>query len=288
MGTRAARTHADHIMALMDWAAQANLNTPLRSGFLQPLPDVGEVMVAGDLHGHMGSMERLIEIANLQRHRSRHLVIHELVHELYGDEEEGACRSYRLVEVAARLKVTFPNQVHYLLGNHEFSEVVDLEIGKNGRFLNEEFRQGLEEAYAERWTDVKRAFKRFWRTCPLAIRTKNRLFISHSTPRSSRAAELDLNYLRGLSVEETFKRKSPVFYMLWGRDYSPETADALVRQFEADVFIVGHTPCPDGVKAPNHRHVILDSTTVDAKYVILPLDRPLSHADVLRRVKRLF
>ena len=287
MGIRVARTHADHIMALMDWAAQANLSTSLRSGFLQLLPDEGEVMVAGDLHGHMGSMKRLIEIANLQRHRSRHLVIHELVHELYGDEE-GSCRSYRLVEVAARLKVTFPNQVHYLLGNHEFSEVMNLEIGKNGRFLNEEFRQGLEEAYAGRWPDVKRAFGRFWRTCPLAIRTKNRLFICHSTPRLSRAGELDLDYLRGLNVEEAFKRKSPVFYLLWGRDYSVETADALAERLDSDVFIVGHTPCPEGVKAPNHRHIILDSTTVDAKYVILPLGRPLSHAEVLRRVKRLF
>jgi len=287
MGIRAARTHADHIMALMNWAAQANLSTSLRSGFLQLLPDEGDVMVAGDLHGHMGSMERLIEIANLQRHRSRHLVIHELVHELYGDEE-GSCRSYRLVEVAARLKVTFPNQVHYLLGNHEFSEVMDLEIGKNGRFLNEEFRQGLEEAYAERWPDVKRAFRRFWRTCPLAIRTKNRLFICHSTPRLSRAGELDLDYLRGLNVEEAFKRKSPVFYLLWGRDYSVATADALAGRLDSDVFIVGHTPCPEGVRAPNHRHIILDSTTVDAKYVILPLGRPLSHAEALRRVKRLF
>ena len=287
MTPQPATTHADHIMSLMAWAVQANLGTPLRTGYLQGLPEEGEVMVTGDLHGHLGNLRRVVEIADLQRHRKRHLVIQELVHELYG-EDEGSCQSYRMVEMAARLKVTFPERVHYLTGNHEFSEVIGLEIGKNGRFLNMEFRQGLEDAYGRRWEDVKRAFRKFWQTCPLALRTSTRVFICHSTPRLKQVGEVDLGYLQGVDTEEVFKRNGPVFHLLWGRDYSVAAADAFARQVEADVFVVGHTPCAEGVKAPNHRHVILDSTSADGRYVILPLRRTVTQAEVLRRVKRLF
>lgn len=274
-------------MSLMDWAIQANLSMPMRRGFLQGLPEDGEVMITGDLHGHLGNLHRVVEIANLKRHKKRHLIIQELVHELYG-EDKGACQSYRMVETAARLKVTYPNQVHYLTGNHEFSEVVDLEIGKNGRFLNAEFQQGLENAYGERWRDVKRAFRKFWQACPLALRADNGLFICHSTPQLRHVGEIDLNYLQGVDADDAFKRNGPVFHLLWGRDYSPAAADAFAKQVKADIFVVGHTPCSEGVKAPNHRHIILDSTSADGRYVIVPLKRPVTHAEVLRRVKRLF
>jgi len=278
-------TPLDLTVALMERAARSNLRTPGRRGFLVELPARGDILVCGDIHGNRENLEKIIAIADLDRHPHRHLVVHELIH---GDEAAGATRSHRLVETIARLKVAAPDRVHYLLGNHEFAELLALDIGKNGRLLNDEFAEGLQKAFGERWKEAFGAYRQFWRSCPVAIRTANRLFIAHSTPRLERAPEFGLEYLRNARPDEFLKRKSPAFHMLWGRDYRPQVADALSTALEADVFIVGHTPCEEGVRLPNHRHVILDSTTRDGCYAILPLDRPLTQSDVAQRVKRIF
>jgi len=280
------RTTADHAIALMDEGVRANLRDPYVTGFLVELPGEGEVMITGDLHGHRGNLRRIVELANLPRHARRHLILQELVHELTG--EDGLCHSYRLVETAARLKVAFPCQVHILLGNHEFSELLNLEIGKKGRELNAAFDEGGRLAYAERWEEVKASYKRFWQTTPLAVRTQNRLCIIHSTSRADKMADISLDYFRNTSSEDIFNRRGPVFDMLWGRDYREETANEFARRMKADVLIVGHTACEDGIRAPNERHVILDCKDYNGRYLILPLDQPLTHEDVLACACRLY
>lgn len=276
---------ADRILRLMEKATRANMNTPSCTGFLMELPAEGEIMVAGDIHGNMANLRRLIKLANLQRNPHRHMVVHELVHEMHDDAD--ASRSYHLVEMAARMKIAFPKQFHYLPGNHEFSEAVDLEIGKNGRLLNVAFMEGLREAYGEHASRIKNAYRRFWATSPLAIRTAGRIFICHSTPRLNRMTEMSLDYLRSVQPAQVFRRNGPAFFLLWGRDYRASAADAFAERVDADIFIVGHTPCDDGMSVPNHRHVILDTTTFDGCYVVLPLDRPLTQSEVISRVKHL-
>ena len=280
------RTSGDNVIALMESAAAANRASAFRSGFLIELPPEGEVFVTGDLHGNQGNLQRIIEVANLPRYRHRYLILQELVHELTGEED--VCRSHRLVELAARLKVMFPGQVYVLLGNHEFSEILDLAIGKEGRELNVAFDTGGHTAYGGRWNEVKDAYQRFWRTSPVAIRTSNGLFISHSTPRLQKMGKLNLDYLRRASPEQVFQRNSPVFNMLWGRDYSVEAADEFARRMRAEVLIVGHTACEDGFRVPNKRHIVLDCKDFDGRYLLLPLDRPLTQPDVLPHTRRLY
>lgn len=279
------RTNADHAIALMAQATAANAADPFRKGFLVELPAEGELLVAGDLHGNLGNLERIIKLANLPRHRSRHLLLQELVHEYDGRE---VCRSYRLVEIAARLKVMFPERIHMILGNHEFAEVTGLEIGKNGETLNWSFAEGLKDAYGDRWQEVKDAYCDFWRTTPLAVRTPNRLFISHSTPRLEKLGDLSLDYLRNVSPEEVFSRAGIIFPMLWGRDYRPESAQAVAERMAADVLVVGHMPCDDGFSVPNERHVILDCKDLEGRYALVPLDRPLTQSQVIDRIKKLY
>lgn len=277
---------AEQTMALMAAAVRANESDLFRTGLLVELPAGGEVMVTGDLHGNAGNLRRIVELADLARHGNRHLVLQELVHET--DAEAEVCGSYRLVEMAARLKTTFPGQAHLLLGNHEFAEMLGLEIGKFGRELNGAFLEGVRAAYGPRADEVHKAYIRFWRSCPVAARTRNRIFICHSTPRAEKAAGLDLNYLRSATPDEAFHRNSPVFAMLWGRDYRPGTAEEFARRMEADVLLVGHTACAQGVQSPNARHVILDCTDAGGCYALLPLDRPVTRDDALAAARRLY
>jgi len=93
--------------------------------------------------------------------------------------------------------------------------------------------------------------------------------------------------LRNAKPQELLSRRGAAYQLLWGRDYDEEEADAVARRMNADVLIVGHTPCDDGILAPNRRHVILDSTGANGRYVILPLTRPVTQAAVLRAARRL-
>ena len=277
---------AENAVVLMDAATKANRSDAFQTGFLIELPARGEVMITGDLHGHRHNLERIVHLANLPRHRERHLILQELVHEL--NKEEEVCRSHRLVEFAARLKATFPGQVHILMGNHEFAEILALDIGKHGRILNMAFDAGGRQLYGEEWPRVREAYERFWTSCPLAVHCENRIFICHSTPQIKKIEKISLDYLRTVSMIDALKRNSPVFDLLWGRDYREETANRFAEQVDADVLIVGHTPCDEGMAVPNSRHVILDCKDHAGKFLLLPLDRPLTQQDVVESARSLY
>ena len=55
--------------------------------------------------------------------------------------------SHAILEDIARLKVRYPDRVHFLLGNHELAELTDYPIQKNKQMLNVLFRMGLEQMY---------------------------------------------------------------------------------------------------------------------------------------------
>jgi hypothetical protein len=276
----------DALVAAMRKAAMANLATPNQRGFLVELPPEGEILITGDIHGNLANLRRIIKLADLQNHPRRHLVLQELVHEL--DSLDEICKSHRLVEIAAKLKLAVPSRVHILLGNHEFAEILELGIGKNGRALNAAFEDGLRLSYGDRWKEAKDGLCGFWRSCPLAIRTANRLFISHSTPRKEMVEHLSLDFFKKASPAEVFQRDGAVFSMLWDRDYQQETAEAVAARMDADLLIVGHTACPEGRRIPNERHIILDSKDFEARYLLLPLDSPVSQDLALEHLHRLY
>ena len=281
-----ANNDVEKTLRLVKRAAEATQFDPFQSGFLVELPAEGELLVTGDVHGNVANLHRILQLADLPRYPRRHLVLQELVHEL--DAVDEVCRSYRLVEVAAQIKCAFPDRVHILLGNHEFSECLHLEIGKGGRELCEAFDEGLRGAYGARWEEVKEAYKAFWKNSPVAIRTSTGVFVSHSTPRLDHADGLTLDYLRAASTDEIFRRGGPVFSMLWDRDYRPESAESFAQRMQAEVLVVGHTACPDGVRIPNVRHIILDCKDMEGRYALLPLDRELGQRQVLTYVRKLY
>ena len=71
---------AQKIVEMFRRAAVANLRTCGREGnvvalHLQPQT---EVLVGGDLHGHRRNFARLLEVAALEAHPQRHLVLQEV------------------------------------------------------------------------------------------------------------------------------------------------------------------------------------------------------------------
>jgi len=278
---------ADAAIALVRRAAEANIANPWRRGAVIELDAQGDCLVAGDLHGNLVNFQRLVAIANLPRFPERHLVIQELVHEVDKIVSD-LCLSYRLVEMAARLKVTFGDRVHIIMGNHEFAEMLDFGIAKNRRPLNEAFDAGLERAYGAAWPRLKEAYKEFWRSLPLAVRSRNGLFICHSAPSRHHLPEIDLEYLHNLEPGAGFDRQSPVYHLLWDRDYAEETATAFARKMQARWLILAHTPCKDGHGMPNSRTLVLDSKDAAGCYALLPLRGTLTARQLRGAVHRIY
>src|SRR4051812_42267899 len=139
------------ILATVRRAAEHSRKTPGRTGAVVHLDESAEdVIVMGDLHGHVHNLAGLMKVAALAENPNRHMIVQELVHDPRTDPDgPKGDLSHRLVDLACALKCQFPDRVHYLPGNHEFSELTGRSISKNGVPLNALFRRGVETSYGE-------------------------------------------------------------------------------------------------------------------------------------------
>jgi hypothetical protein len=279
----------ENIIAMFAQATEANLHTPGRQGNIIVLTKelADEVMVTGDLHGHRRNFNLIKKIAALDEHPRRHLVLQELCHGGPTYQQNSGCMSHTLLEDAAILKTKYPRQVHVILSNHELAELTDYPIQKNKQLLNLLFRMGLQQMYGSATEKIRAAYLPFIQSCPLAIRLPHGEFISHSIPENCDAQTFDAGiFSRELNYSEFFENTG-VFQLVWGRDFRRENARAFAELVGARVLINGHEPCLEGFFAPNDMQIILDSCSGKGGYVILPTDRELNHAEILKSVQKL-
>ncbi len=278
------------ILATIRRAVELSRATPGRVGSVVQLGEAAEdVIVMGDLHGHIHNFAALVKVAALASHPNRHLVVQELVHDPRTDPDgPNGDLSHRLVDLVCALKCQYPDRVHYLPGNHELSEVTGRSIAKNGVPLNALFRLGLETSYGAMAGQIREAYDDLFLALPLAIRTPNRVFLCHTLP--------DAQYLDGFDVEilkatawppDSLSRGGPIYAMTWGRDNTPETADQFAAMVDADLFICGHQPCDDGYRRANDRLLILDGTDPLPVTCLFPAQTPVTMDDLVAGVRPL-
>ena len=119
------------------------------------------------------------------------------------------------------------------------------------------------------------------------MRLPGGVFISHSLPERVDTEGFDLSVFTRQLADEDYLEEAGVFRLVWGRDYRSENAKAFAEQIGAKVLVVGHDPCGEGFNAPNDFQVIIDCCGETACYAILPTNRELSQAEVLKRIERL-
>jgi hypothetical protein len=285
----ASNDFVEYVLATFDSAAEANRRTPGRQGNLVELaPELAdEVMVTGDLHGHRQNFNLIRRLAALDEHPRRHLVLQEVCHGGPTYPNGGGCMSHTILEDSALLKTQYPERVHLVLGNHELAELTDYPIQKSRQLLNAQFRLGLQQMYGDAAGAVHDAYRRFLRTCPLAVRLPQGVFISHSIPPNVGLRPFDPSLFSRQLTADDFCELSDLFRFVWGRDYRNSNVSAFAEMVGAKVFINGHEPCYEGFVAPNDFQVILDCSSQQAAYLILPVGKELSHGEIMERVKRL-
>jgi hypothetical protein len=266
-------------------AVQAMLDAPGRRGHFVSLDGAGEIFATGDLHGNLDNFRKIFRAADLANHPRRHLVLQELIHPTAA-AFSGIDRSHQLLDLLAALTCQFPGRVHFLPGNHELAQRTGKPIFKGDADLNDFFVQGVRADYGDSADQIYATYLEMFAAAPLALRTANRIFLSHSLPSSKRLEALDLAVLlREDYTDEELTYPGPVYSLVWGRDTRPETAAEFLRKVDADLLITGHIACDEGFAVPNDRQLILDSLGERACSCLFPVDRPLSHEGLLACVR---
>jgi len=264
------------IIDLLNKGIEANNADKYRRDNLIYLPAEGSVIITGDLHGHRRNFERIVAFADLANNPDRHIVLQEIIHG--GPEDSlGGCLSYRLLYDVVRYKLTFPDRVHVIMGNHDTAFINSSEVMKDGREMNRAMRLAMDREFGTDGAEVELATKQFLFSQPLAVKTESRIWVSHSLPSDRFIDKFDPQILnRQLKVNDVV-RPGSAYLLTWGRRHSQALLDKLAEQFDIDVFILGHQPQEKGWKqagenliiiASNHNHGCLLPFSLAQSYTV--------------------
>ena len=274
------------IIELYQQGREANLVDPLRKGQHLEFNSPGEVIMTGDLHGHERNFDKIVRFAGLAENPKRHLILHELLHEAQACPE--GCFSFRLLERALRLQKAFPRRVHLLLGNHALCQVFDKPVARDGGDAVEFLRAGLEKVYGEFTGQVCQAMHEFLLSEPLAARLPNRIMLSHSLPSPAKMSGFDPQVLYKSRLDDAdLQSGGSAYVMLWGRHHKLEHLAELGRDWDVDLFVVGHQPQEMGFSVPNSREIILSSDNSHGCCLAIDLSKSYTIETLAENVVRL-
>lgn len=263
--------------------AELNRSCRFRVGNVVNLPDTGKVIVAGDLHGHWRNFERVQKLADLANNPDTHVVLQEIIHG--GPEDNyGGCLSFRLLFEAIRYKINFPQQVHILLGNHDTAAISNCQVLKGGKEMNRSMQQAMRRLFDEHYNDVYDAMVKYLMSQPLAIRTANRVWMSHSLPADKFVENFDLSIFNRPYTLDDLERPNPVYVLTWGRRHSSESLIRLSEMLDVDAFVLGHQPQEIGWSLVGPNTLIIASEHSFGCVLEFDLGEPTTAASLSERI----
>lgn len=274
----------EHVIESFRTATEENQLSSLRKQQVVHLPEEGEVWMSGDLHDHRSNFNKLVAAADLANNPQRHLILHELIHGDYFDDKQ-ADGSWQTLHRAAELKCDHPEQVHFLLANHDLAQIHGEGIMKAGLSVCEAFTAGVKRDLGAQAGNVNIAISEFFLSFPLAVRSANGLFFCHSLPTDSQIETFDYTVFdRPLDGADYKRRTGPVYQLIWGRGVTPEGATAFAEKVGAKLIVTGHQPQDSGFLVNGEHHVIIASEHNQGVFLPLKLDQEY---DMLALVSRL-
>ncbi len=242
--------------------------------------------MTGDLHDHRRNFDKLLKAADLGNHPERHLVLHELIH---GDhyDASGAEESWVTLYRAAELKCDFPEQVHFMLANHDLAQIHGKGIMKAGLSVCEAFTKGVKKSFEGRHNVVTMAISEFLLSLPLAVRAPNGIFCCHSLPTDDQIDAFDFSVFdRPLSGPDYAQRTGPVYQLIWGRNFSPATVDKFADKVRAEIIITGHQPQEMGHATNGDKHLIIASDHNQGVFLPIDLSQKYDLPGLVSRLKK--
>lgn len=273
------------VAELFRQAAELNRKNPQRKGNVVHLDDTCGITLSGDLHGNRPGLNKIIRYANLDQDASSRLILQELVHG--PPDAAGQDRSIDLLLRAVRLMISHPQQVIFLMGNHDLAQAVGNEITKEGRGVVKEFSAGIRATYGADAQEVLDSIGEYFLSMPLAARSANGVWMSHSLPAPSRMSLAGLEILQRPYVPEDYRRGGGVYEWTWGRGHTSEQLEALAGQLQVGYFILGHRHSQQGCVPISPRGMTVASDHEHGCVVQFNADAPLTGESVMQHVKYL-
>ena len=241
------------------------------NGSLVELPKKGKAMIITDIHGNISDLNKYIDIWNDFKSQENHLVITgDFIHAM-GIEDDNS------IEVIMSLKDLFKKSenVHILLGNHEWSVISEVTLYKGGKNLSFNFESLLKDKYSKEWKKVLEKCVRCFKKLPIAVKTANKVFISHAGP-SKNIQELK----EIVNIKKSGYLNNPLLFdILWKRkgEYNQKDLEKFLKVVGCNAMIVGHTPV-NGVELIKNRQLIVSSSFSKGKkaYIELELEKEIT------------
>jgi hypothetical protein len=220
-------------------AAELNRNNPRREGNVIVISEPRRIVCSGDIHGYRSAFSGIISHARLGADPNCRVIFQEILHGP-PDEKVGHDRSVELLMRAARLKLEHPEQVLFVMGNHDLAQASGSEISKYGHRVCQAFAAGVEYAFADDAADVLEALDDFFMSLPLAVRCPNGVLISHSIPSPGKFDDACLEILDRPITRDDMQRNAPAYNWVWGRRHSPEHLQELAETLDVNFFLMAH------------------------------------------------
>lgn len=253
------------------------------NGDLIELPKKGLAIIITDIHGNLADFNQLMDIWDNLNENKNHLVITgDFIHSLGRKNDKS-------IEVLESVKFNLENykNFHVLLGNHEWAAITNVPVYKACENQSSNFEILLKGHYGNRCREKLDEYVNFFKKLPLAVKTKNKVFISHAGP---------TNYVHNVKdiiriTDAGYSNNPMLEELLWNRygDYDKKEIETFLKNVGCRAMIVGHTPV-DGAKLIGKNQLIVSSSFSRGKkaYVKLDLERTITNArDIMKMVKYL-
>lgn len=245
------------------------------------LPLKGKALIITDLHGNLEDYNRYMEIWKTFNDRNNHLILTgDFIHSCY--EIDGS------LEIIDSVKTHFEHEknFHVLLGNHEWAQIIDESIYKGGLNQTQDFLDLVYKKYEDRTDKKLESYKKFLKTLAIAVKTENKVIVSHAGPSQHLKSEDDIKTIS----ENDYSHNLVLYEMLWSRNIecSRNYLDPFLKHLKCNASIVGHTPV-NGVELHGNQLVVSSSFGMGRKaYVELDLKEEINTGgDLLKMVKYL-
>lgn len=243
------------------------------------LPRKGKALIVTDIHGNLEDYQRYMELWREIRGRNNHFILTgDFIHSL--DLDDGSLEIIESVKEHYEQEENF----HALLGNHEWAQLTGTSVYKAGYNQSYDFLELLSEKYGSRADDKLQSYKELFKNLAIAVRTENKVLISHAGPSKHLQSPADITNL----TDDDYLHNEVLYEMVWDRNYnlSRNYLDPFLEKFGCKTSIVGHTPV-DGVELNGNQLVVSSSFGRGRKaYVELDLERKINHGrDLLGMVR---
>jgi serine/threonine-protein phosphatase PP1 catalytic subunit len=250
-----------------------------RKGDLIELPKTGKAIVVTDLHGDLKNFRKIIDIWQNCEGKCHLIITGDFIHSFKNVSDES-------IEIIDQIQywIKRSNYFHVLMGNHEWATVNRITVYKGDLNQSLNFELLLKKTFEDCWSEKMDEYKDFFKKLPLAVRTANKVFISHAGPIKNVNGIDDIKNI----TEKGYLDNENLYGLLWNRwgDYDKKDVDDFLKKMDCNAMIVGHTPV-DGIKLIGNQMVVSVSSTKGKRaYVDLDLEKDIKRGrDLLKLVK---